>query len=75
MGQSIVSHDSTVPSCTACKVWADLFLATVQAVVHVMSNYKEIETCLECSAKNLVFVAEVTINWLVSPCQCASLQD
>lgn len=24
-----------------------------------MSNFKEIETCLECSAKNLVFVAEV----------------
>jgi hypothetical protein len=34
-----------------------------QAVVHVMSNFKEIETCLECSAKNLVFVAEVIVNW------------
>lgn len=30
-----------------------------QAVVGVMNSYKEIETCLECSAKNLVFVAEV----------------
>lgn len=34
-------------------------LPCVQAVVNVMSNFKEIETCLECSAKNLVFVAEV----------------
>ncbi len=30
-----------------------------QAVVEVMSTFKEIETCLECSAKHLVFVAEV----------------
>jgi len=30
-----------------------------QAVVEVMSSFKEIETCLECSAKHLVFVAEV----------------
>ena len=46
----------------------------LQAVVHVMSNFKEIETCLECSAKNLVFVAEVSRNRMLTlrqlhPCQ------
>ena len=30
-----------------------------QAVVGVMSAFKEIETCMECSAKHLDFVAEV----------------
>lgn len=45
-------------------VWVTQSAAVLwlQAVVHVMSNFKEIETCLECSAKNLVFVAEVNLH-------------
>ncbi len=30
-----------------------------QLVVPVMNEFKEIETCLECSAKKLIFVSEV----------------
>jgi Ras family protein T1 len=31
----------------------------MQLVVPIISQCKEVETCLECSAKNLVYVSEV----------------
>ena len=39
---------------------------TMQAVVSAMSQFKEIETCLECSSKNLVFVGEVRYGGVTS---------
>ena len=34
-------------------------LRAAQLVVPIMNEFKEIETCLECSAKSLIFVGEV----------------
>lgn len=45
--------------CTPVSTSSTRQCAGEQAVVEVMSSFKEIETCLECSAKHLVFVAEV----------------
>jgi Ras family protein T1 len=43
--------------CKADAAPGDAHLQT--AVVPVMHRHKQIETCLECSAKKLVFVGEV----------------
>ena len=38
---------------------AECVMLLLQLVVPVMNDFKEIETCLECSAKKLIFVSEV----------------
>ena len=51
---------AVVAWCAPCCALSHVNLSTArQAVVPVMKDCKEIETCLECSAEKLVFVGEV----------------